>query len=390
MAQPPKRIEPARDAAALLRRLGFAILVVALPAAGLVFRRGVVVLLPIGAALLVVAAALDGQFRPIRDSLDRLLSSTGVMAGAFAALWAVLSLAWTPGLSGPGERLAGYLVSPALGFAAYLALPDRTRSANLYLAPVGAALAAVAALGLILLGSGAGFGDDDGQSLERGLGALALLLWPSIAWLRSRGRDLEAASLTLLVGAAVGLGPRGATVVGLAVGAIAYLLVVLTERAGALLIGGIMALVLVAMPAAALLPEGMPGTTGWGAVVRSDAIRLVTGHGLGEFLRGRVAGAVPATVPDSAPIQVWYDLGTVGALALALALPACLAGAARSYGPLLPGVAGGVATAFALASFGIGSGQAWWPACLTVFALLFVAAERGQFRTRRPRADGVP
>ena len=63
-----------------------------------------------------------------------------------------------------------------------------------------------------------------------------------------------------------------------------------------------------------------------------------------------------------------------------------LKGAATSYAPLFPGVVGAFTAAFSLACAGVGSGQAWWPAALVVLVLAFVGAQRGQFRTRRPRA----
>src|SRR3954463_6731929 len=84
----------------------------------------------------------------------------------------------------------------ALGVAAYAALPDRMRSANLYLVPLGTAIAAIAAIGIALWEARVGQGlDEEGQSLERGLIVLVLFLWPAVAWLRSRDRDLAALAL---------------------------------------------------------------------------------------------------------------------------------------------------------------------------------------------------
>jgi hypothetical protein len=44
------------------------------------------------------------------------------------------------------------------------------------------------------------------------------------------------------------------------------------------------------------------------------------------------------------------------------------------------------AAAFTLACLGIGTAQMWWFTALAVLVLIFVAAERGQFRTTRPKA----
>ena len=60
--------------------------------------------------------------------------------------------------------------------------------------------------------------------------------------------------------------------------------------------------------------------------------------------------------------------------------------AGHGHPPLVPGVMGAFAAAFALACLGIGTAQMWWFTALAVLVLIFVAAERGQFRTTRPKA----
>ena len=73
-------------------------------------------------------------------------------------------------------------------------------------------------------------------------------------------------------------------------------------------------------------------------------------------------------------------------VAAASALVAGPLAARERYGAVLPGVVAAFATALALAAAGTGNGQAWWPGTIGVVLLLFVAVQRGQFRTRRPRA----
>lgn len=389
MARPPTLIAPAADAAALLRRLGFAILFVALPIAGLLFRRGVVVLLPVGIALLCLAALLDGKGRA-RRSLEAAAASTTLAVLAFLAGWALLSSAWAPVPFFGLERFGGALASPVLALAAILALPERTRAANLYLLPVGVLLGVLTTLGIVVAG-GAVSGDEDGPGIARGLACLALLLWPAIGWLSSRTRDVEAAALALALGIAVALGPQEAVPVALAAGACGYVLAALGGRLGAVVAGCLMAGALFATPILALAARfaALPPIGSFGDVVRADPLRLATGRGLGDLARLRLGGGLPASVPDSLPVALWFDLGFVGVLAAAVALVVGLAQAGRAAGPLLPGLVGAVTTAFALACLGMGSGQAWWPACIALTVLAFVAIERGQFRTRRPRA-GAP
>ncbi len=56
-AQAP--LDPATDAALLLRRIGFGTLALVLPLAALVSRRAAVVLVPIGVVLLIIATLIE-------------------------------------------------------------------------------------------------------------------------------------------------------------------------------------------------------------------------------------------------------------------------------------------------------------------------------------------
>ena len=60
-------------------------------------------------------------------------------------IWVFLSLIWTPYLDPALSRAISILATGALGLAGYYLLPERMRAANLYLIPVGVALAAVLA-----------------------------------------------------------------------------------------------------------------------------------------------------------------------------------------------------------------------------------------------------
>jgi hypothetical protein len=399
MARAPLPIlDPSRDAAALLRRLGFAVLMLGVPLAALLARRGVVMLVPIGVSLLVLASLLDGQIRPVRQVLGRLAGSLGAVAILVGLVWVAVSLLWAPRPAGGFERLLSVIATLGVAFAGYLALPDRMRSANLYLVPVGAALAAGTAILLAVISGGASEFDEDGQSVGRGLAVIALFAWPSIAWLRSRERDLEAFTLAVLIATAtVVVGGRTPLPIALAVGALAYAISSLWPKGGASATGAIMALAVLAAPLLPFLPipvltkpvsSAMWGESmqAWRAIIASDPLRLVTGHGFSALVRDRLAGLLPPRTPNSALFQIWYDLGLVGAIAGAAALWSGPRGAVASYAPLLPGIIATFATAFTMAIFGIGTSQMWWLTAITLVVLAFVAAQRGQFRTSRPRA----
>src|SRR3712207_4750810 len=96
---------PSRDPASFLHRLGFPVLMLLVPVAALLARRGVVLFVPIGVSLLIVAAMLDGQMRPLRQTLARLLGSVGAVAIAAGLVWITMSLLWTPRPASSVERL---------------------------------------------------------------------------------------------------------------------------------------------------------------------------------------------------------------------------------------------------------------------------------------------
>ncbi|HEY8382180.1 MAG TPA: peptide ABC transporter permease [Microvirga sp.] len=391
---PSLTAHPADDAAALLRRVGFTILMLGVPVTALVTRRAVVVMVPLGIVLLAIASAIDGGARPGREGLKRLFTSTGGLAGGLVVLWCALSLAWTPFVTEAAERLVNLVGIAVMAVVGYLVLPDRMRSANLYILPIGVGVAALCAVALAILGGS----DEDMQNLDRGLVVLALLLWPAVAWLRSRGRHLESVLLALLVALATLLGPQLLPLQGLAIGAIMFGLTASNLRVGTRVTAAAMAGLLVLAPvlpfllkplASLVFGNGDPLAVSldiWRSVVLDEPARLVTGHGFETALRGRFVGLLDPGAPSTLLFEVWYELGIVGAVAAAVALLRAAQGGGHDHPLLVPGIMAAYATAFALACLGIGTAQVWWFTALTATVLVFVAAERGQFRTTRPKA----
>ncbi|MGJ3261613.1 MAG: peptide ABC transporter permease [Salinarimonas sp.] len=378
--------DPAADAAALLRRLGFAILMIALPVVALVSRRGVVVLTPIGVALLAIAAVIDGEHRRISAGVNALLGRLAGIAGLVALGWAVLSLAWAP-FSGPAaERLGNLAATLALGAAGYLALPVRMRSANLYPLAIGVGAAALVAIGLLVLESRPTW-DEDTLTRDRGVVALALLVWPAAAWLHSRGRDLQSVAIVLAVAIATGLAPSALAFAGFATGAAVYLVAASQPRLASRLVGvGGGGLILAAPALAFVLAPLEPGLAAWRDMILAEPIRLVTGWGFETALRGASVGLVPSDAPASFLFEVWTDLGLVGAAALATATVVAALGAARIHAAVAPGALAALSAGLAMLVVGASYTQMWFVTSLVVAALLFAAVERGQFRTKRPKA----
>ncbi len=390
-------IDPALDAAALLRRVGFFGLFVVLPVLAQVARRAAVILAPIAVVLLLIASGIDRRQRPAVPAIRRLLTAPAFLAGSLVVLWSALSLAWTPFLGPAGERLANLVATIGLGLAAYLVLPDRMRSANLYLLPLGVTAGAIVAIALGVSGARMAPGMEDDGALDRGLILLILLVWPALAWLRSRRRDREALVVALLVAVALTVQPDATQIAALAIGALAYALTSLRLKAGVAATALTAAILLAAAPilpflarpiASAVLGPVSPAALSlksWQKVVTTEPVRLVTGHGLETALRGRVVGLVPANAPTTALFEFWYELGIVGALAAAFALYASIRRAGRDAPALVPGAMACFASAFAVACLGVGLTTVWWLATLGIAVMVFVTVERGQFRTSRPK-----
>jgi hypothetical protein len=386
--------DPSADAAAMLRRVGFALLFFGIPVSALFARRAIVIVAPVAVVLILLAALLDGGARAPVDKLLAVVLSPAGLAGGILFFWAALSLLWTPFVAEASERLLNILAMAAMAMVGYLAIPDRMRSANLYILPVGVGMAAL--MGMIALfreGSVA-----EAQSLDRGMILLVLLLWPAITWLHSRGRNLEALLLAVIVALGALFATDALALQALSVGAFAFALTALMPAAGARLTAAIMGGLLLVAP---LLPfvleplataflgpkaSAVASLAVWRDVILSEPQRLITGHGLETALRGRLFGLLPANAPWSFLFEIWYELGLVGAVAGATLLYSAAIGARGDRPVLGPGIMGAFASAYALGCLGVPTAQIWWLTALIAVVLIFVAIERGQFRTTRPKA----
>jgi hypothetical protein len=389
------------DAAGLLRRVGFLLLVVAAPVFGLVSRRGVVIAVPMGMALMLMATLVETEGRePARKAWQALTSVAGGLA-VFLLFWAALSLLWTPFPGEAMERVANLSGIGLMGLLAACSVPERMRASNLYLLPVGMGLVALLAIGVELRGTFsplARLPDIDQSLLERGLLLLVLLAPAAVSWLISRERLLSAFLLVAAVTAALVIGQAFAALIALAIGAVVFALATIVPAAGRWFC-------LVVIPGLVLLAPAIPfvmrplsklvfGITHpkvetirtWGRVVTDDPVRLITGHGLDTALRARLAGLVPIQAPSGLLFEVWFELGFLGAIALALLLARGVLGSARLHPGAAPGALMTLAVAFSLAVMGQGAAQAWWLMGLAVAAVAVLAVDHGQYRTTRPRS----
>lgn len=387
----------------MLRRLGFAVLAMAAPLLAVGSRRALVIVVPLGIAMLVLASVIEteGQ-QPLRRTLEALGRPAG-LAAVFLVFWSGLSLLWTPFPSAALERLLNMAGFGFMGLVAVSALPERMRASNLYLLPLGVGLAAILALSLTIRPMfAAGSQDIDRSLLDRALLLLVLMTPAAVTWLISKDRLVSGFLLIAVVTACLLLGDARAALLALILGAGIFAVATISPRIGRLA-------AMLAMPALVLAAPVLPflmrpsaklmlgashprveAIRTWAKIVTDDPGRLITGHGLDTAMRAKLAGLVPPQTPSGMLFEVWYDLGFLGAFALALILALAIRGTGKLHAGAAPGALMTLMVAFTLAIMGQASAQAWWLIGLALTAIMVIAVDHGQYRTTRPRSQIVP
>jgi len=391
--------DAAADASQLLARIGYVALALATPSALALSSRAIFLLFPIGVALLLVAAALDpaaGLFARLRW----VFAAPAGLAPLALVAWAALSLLWSP-FPSSGAQLLLKLVGTTLATTLVVASArEHIRATDLYLFPIGVALT-MATIFCVWLAGRHGSAVDAGR-IEVGGVAIAVLLYPALGGLISRGRNGYARALTMLALAYVFAIGSAATAAALLVGftvlGFAIADIRRTARELSWLSAGLTAtfpLVLAIASAATRfavnakltdLPPPYSTLAAATKLVLHDKARLITGHGLDAVARGLEAGWLPAAAPRSAAVEIWYDLGVVGALAAAAAIWLgfrAVGGVAPRLAPYLAAaLACDVTFAFLSESFA----DMTWVTLLAISAVAVGAAARSQYHTTRPSA----
>ncbi|MGE5389226.1 MAG: hypothetical protein ACM3NE_10080 [Hyphomicrobiales bacterium] len=381
---------PSEEAARLLLRIGVFMLFVIALSAPIVVRQTVYILLPIGAALLLAAAALSSN----GGSFRTMLQSSAVWAALLLLVWTGVSLIWTP-FEGPAERFAKAAGTMALVAAAAALMPPRTKTSNLNLLPIGVGVAVVALVAVTQFLSPTYTAEDvlDVGPLGRaGLG-LALLVWPAMGALAVRGRWIWAASLGAATIVACGLANAPNALPALFGGALVFAAAFGRPHVVSIWLAIVMAAIVLLAPLAALAahtvwsgdaPDFFKYLALWGHVIAFDGMRTLLGHGFGAATWGVLGGYLPAATPRSLVFQIWFDLGVVGAAALALVLARASLEVGAARPALAPFLLGGLGAAFVICLLGPAAEQLWWLTLAGLDAIAFALVMRGQFRKRRP------
>ncbi len=391
--------DAAADAVGFLRRLGFAVMVALLPIAAVIMRHAVVVIAPVGAILFSMAMLIESEGREPFRRMWQLIRTQAAVLLLFLLFWAGLSLLWTPFFDDASERLLKATGVGLFAFVALASMPARMRASNLYLSPLGAGVGSLSAIIWVLTVPNAQTAiDGEGPVLVRTALSVTLLTWPGLAWLLMRSERAFAIVLAVVaVSAALMTEPRGA-VLALIAGAVAFGAFVVAPRLTIQIVQWLLALVIVAAPVLPFLVTPLAralfgaDTSAWQPwevwrdSVLGEPLRLLTGHGLDTALRSQLAGLLAAGAPQSILFEVWYELGLLGALPLALLVALAVRSAAHVGEAIAPCLVGAIVNLFAFACVGLVGSQTWWLTLIAVLSIAFTAVIHGRFGTRRPKA----
>ena len=388
---------PARQAAALLIRLGVAVLAIGVPAGSLMSRRVIFTLMPVGAALILLGVLLD----PKRAHMERLttaISSPLCLMTFFLLGWALLSLLWTPFTAIAGERYFKTAGTLLFAMATAAALPARSKTSNLYFLPLGLSIGALATLILSIMAPPTVAQDIETSTLNRVSLTMCMMLWPALAALAVRDRWMSAGLLAVAVSAAI-IAVWTPTALGaLAAGAIVFSLSNSSPMKIGRGIGIAFAILILLAPAIplAIAPLLRSSTNVFAlsmqsaeALFMSEGLRLLTGHGYDTVARGFQMGFLPAAMPRSVIFEVWYELGIIGAAALAAVVFLAFHATTKLPKPLTGFLQGALVCGGVIAMTGLVTAQIWWITILSVVGILFALVAKGQYRTERPSAKSI-
>jgi hypothetical protein len=389
--------DPARQAAALLIRLGVAVLAIGVPAGSLMSRRLIFTLMPVGAALILLGVLLD----PKRAHIERLtsaISSPLCLMTLFLLGWGLLSLLWTPFTALAGERYFKTAGTLLFAMVTAAALPAHSKTSNLYLLPLGLGLGALATIIISIMAPPAVAQDIETSTLDRVSLTMCMMLWPALAALAVRDRWMSAGLLAVAVSAAIIAVWMPSALGALAAGAIVFSLSNSSQMKIGRGIGFVFAILILIAPAIpfALAPILRSSTHAFAlsmqtaeAFFMSEGLRLLAGHGYDTVARGFQMGFLPAAMPRSVIFEVWYELGIIGAVALASVVFLAFHATAKLPKPLTGFLQGALVCGGVIAISGLVTAQIWWVTVLAVVGILFALVAKGQYRTERPSAKSI-
>ena len=396
--------DPAADAGDFLVRIGLTTLAILVPISVILSRRALFTLVPVGASLVFIGGLLLPHV-DLRQRLRPMFLSLPGISGLALLGWCILSLVWTPFPADAAQRLwksGGTLALIALTISV---LPERTRTSNLYLFPLGLAVASCLTVGVMLLRPEFLAIQPEDSTPERAAISLVILVWPAIGALAVRDRWVASALVAVVVTVAAISAWTSVALAALAIGALTFTAATWHPARVARGMGALAIILFLLGPAIPLiiggpfstlasrfseqipvLTEVAQSVTNWGTITRSEPLRLITGHGFDMLSVAVSSEFIPRPPPRSLLFEVWYELGLVGAVAAAIFAAGAFAAVGRASSTVAPFLLAELAAGFTVALWGSDTTQLWWVTSLGVGAVAFVHVIRSQYRTERPVA----
>jgi exopolysaccharide production protein ExoQ len=396
-----------------LRRAAGTLLIIVAPAM-IVGTRSSPLFLAAAAMIAAAVALLERRGRLAAEEIGQaFLTPLGMASLAFLA-WALVSILWSASPATTALSLLEALVPAASAFIIAVGLSGQTRHFSSRTAALGLAFGLALACAVMLLDLATG------MSLQRVLGSRAqafvlnrailtvLVVGTPVLWWLARDRLLPRSvylAFAGLLAVSVISSHSGAAVVGSACALLIYGLARYAPRSAvrALLIGAFLALAAAPVIGETLFRsiskaahERMSGASSEARVAIWRSFEVVVRE---RPLRGWGFGVSPVIAddprlrqidpdtramlgvghPHNAALQIWVELGAVGAALAFLVFAFLLRSIARldaaAAAPRLALVAG----AGMVALVGHGAWQGWWIACLGLAAVLFrTASEAGE------------
>ena len=396
-----RRIErdEAADASRFFARIAYAVLGLGAPVGVVIHPLALFVIFPIGVALILMSAILEGP----AGLIDRVLRAFRIPA--FVALiaglgWAMLSVLWTPYPVSAAQHALKLALLIAATLLAVAAPRDNARATDLYLFPIGVVfgMATMAAMGLAHILTGA----VNEASLASGAVALAVLLFPALGGLTARGRNGYARLLLILALVFAYIDGYAPLTVALFAGYLALSFAISDMRRTARELAWGAAAVVLLSP---LIPAIAPTVSAWifhaklaslpppyaplsvaADIFTHHKLRLITGHGFETVSRGVRAAILPPQTPTALAFTVWYELGVIGALVAATGLWFAFRDIGNAPARLAPYMAAGLTAVVALAFLNVDFNDMTAMTLIAVAVIATDVAARSQYRTTRPSA----
>ncbi len=391
---------PALEAASLLNRVALGLLFILVPFLAFVSRRSVVLIVPIALAMLVIANTVISEDLSIFRRIKLTMSRVAGLAAFTLAAWSLASLLWTPFPAEAGEHLLKALGTVLLGFAACLSLLPIMRASNLHLITLGviaASLMSVVVTATILAGYRPV--SPEGPTIARAAIMLAFIIWPAVAWLKTKGAYWQIIVLLTLTAGAIISSSSNLALLTFGVGLGIFCVGLKLPRVTAWVLTVNMIVFIAGGPIIAVLSRNMPDIyealfpnealrllKAWGNLIEAKPMHMLTGYGFETSISARQSGMLVSNVIPGPVVDLWYDLGLLGVVSVITLYISLVVRGLNLPRTMTAAVLAEIAAVTVFSATSSTIAQIWFLSSLAVAAIAFTAVKNGQHRMSRPKS----